>query len=114
MVRQGLAEVYRGRHPYGFDSSPYRQAEGAAPGNGAGKVVRHDDLMAESRCLSDRLCELAPLVVRTTKEIAVRTRNLPCVEAVRLGETKRIVVGGTADVAEAKAAGPSPPIDLSA
>jgi endonuclease YncB( thermonuclease family) len=27
MVRSGLAEVYRGKHPYGFDLEPYRNAE---------------------------------------------------------------------------------------
>jgi endonuclease YncB( thermonuclease family) len=32
MVRAGLAEVYRGRPPKGFDSTPYRQAEVRARG----------------------------------------------------------------------------------
>ena len=27
MVKQGLAEVYRGKYPCGFDITPYRQAE---------------------------------------------------------------------------------------
>ncbi len=68
------------------------------------KVVPHDDLMAESQLLADRLCKSAPLAVRATKEVAVRTRSLSWVEAVRFGETMRIVAGGTADVAEARAA----------
>jgi len=68
------------------------------------KVVPHDDLMAESRQLADRLCKSAPLAVRATKEVAVRTRTMPWVEAVRFGETMRLVAGRTADVAEARAA----------
>jgi enoyl-CoA hydratase/carnithine racemase len=68
------------------------------------KVVPHDDLMAESRRLADRLCKSAPLAVRATKEVAVRARSLPWVEAVRFGETMRLVVGSTADAAEGRAA----------
>jgi enoyl-CoA hydratase/carnithine racemase len=64
------------------------------------KVVPHDDLMAEARLLADRLCKSAPLAVRATKEVAVRSRSLPWIEAVRFGETMRIVAGGTTDVAE--------------
>jgi len=55
------------------------------------KVVGHDDLMTESRLLADRLCKSAPIAVRATKEVSVRTRNLSWVEAVRFGETMRIV-----------------------
>jgi enoyl-CoA hydratase/carnithine racemase len=68
------------------------------------KVVPHDDLMAEARHLADRLCQAAPLAVRTTKEVAVRSRTLPWVEAVRFGETIRLVAGSTADAAEGRAA----------
>jgi (E)-benzylidenesuccinyl-CoA hydratase len=68
------------------------------------KVVPHDDLMAEARHLAERLCQAAPLAVRATKEVAVRCRTLPWVEAVRFGETMRLVTGGTADAAEGRAA----------
>ena len=68
------------------------------------KIVPHDNLMTESRRLADRLCKSAPLAVRATKEVAVRSRSLPWIEAVRFGETMRIVAGGTADTAEARAA----------
>ena len=57
------------------------------------KVVPHDDLMAEARHLAERLCQAAPLAVRATKEVAVRSRTLPWVEAVRFGETMRLVAG---------------------
>ena len=65
------------------------------------KLVPHDDLMTEARLLADRLCKSAPLAVRATKEVAVRSRMLPWTEAVRFGETMRIVAGSAADVAEA-------------
>lgn len=68
------------------------------------KVVPHDDLMAEAQRLAQRLCQSAPLAVRATKEVAVRARTLPWVEAVRFGETMRLVAGHTADAVEGRAA----------
>ncbi|MCZ6873811.1 MAG: enoyl-CoA hydratase-related protein [bacterium] len=68
------------------------------------KVVRHDDLMTEARSLANRLCQSAPLAVRATKEVAVRTRSLPWVESVRFGETMRMVVNHTDDATEGRAA----------
>jgi len=68
------------------------------------QVVPHNDLLAEARRLAERLCQSAPLAVRATKEVAVRARTLPWVEAVRFGETMRLVTGSTADAAEGRAA----------
>ena len=68
------------------------------------RIVAHDDLMHEARRLADRLCESAPLAVRATKEVAVRTPSMSWVEAVRFGETMRIVAAQTDDVAEGRAA----------
>lgn len=68
------------------------------------KVIPHDDLMTEARLLADRLCKSAPLAMRATKEMAVRSRNLSWVEAVRFGETMRMVAEQTEDAAEGRAA----------
>jgi enoyl-CoA hydratase/carnithine racemase len=68
------------------------------------KVVPHDDLLTEARHLAARLCQSAPLAVRATKEVAVRSRQLPWIEAVRFGETMRLVAGATADATEGRAA----------
>jgi len=68
------------------------------------KVVPHDTLITEARTLAERLCKSAPLAVRATKEVAVRTRTMPWVESVRFGETMRIVAGRTEDVGEARQA----------
>jgi E-phenylitaconyl-CoA hydratase len=68
------------------------------------KVVPHDHLLTEARRLAERLCQSAPLAVRATKEVAVRSRTLSWVEAVRFGETMRLVAGSTADAAEGRAA----------
>jgi enoyl-CoA hydratase/carnithine racemase len=57
----------------------------------AGWVVPHDSLMDEARGLADRLLRAAPLAQRATKEVAVRTAHLSTVEAIRFGETMRIV-----------------------
>ena len=70
----------------------------------AWKVVPHDELMGEARALAERLAASAPLAARATKEVAARTRTMPWVEAVRFGETMRIVAGATEDAAEGIAA----------
>lgn len=61
------------------------------------RVVPHDDLMAEARALADRLCASAPLATRATKEVAVRTADMGWTEAVRFGETMRLVANATDD-----------------
>ena len=68
------------------------------------KVVPHDDLMTEAQQLAERLCKSAPLAVRATKEVAVRTRTMPWIESVRFGETMRIVATNSADATEGRTA----------
>lgn len=68
------------------------------------KVVPRSELRTESLVLAERLCEGAPLAVRATKEVAVRTQTMGWTEAVRFGETMRKVAGATDDVAEGLAA----------
>jgi E-phenylitaconyl-CoA hydratase len=70
----------------------------------AGRVVPRAELLVEARRLADRLCAGAPLAVRAVKEMAYRGQHLPWVDAVRMGETMRRVVGGTDDAAEGRAA----------
>ena len=67
-----------------------------------GRVVPHDDLMAEAIQLAERLCRSAPLAVRATKEVAVRSLNLGWTEAVRFGETMRLVANATDDAVEGR------------
>ncbi len=77
----------------------------------AGWVVPHDQLMEEARALAGRLLAAAPLAARATKEVAVRAQSLPPVEAIRFGETMRIVAAATEDAKEglrAMAEGGSP------
>jgi enoyl-CoA hydratase/carnithine racemase len=66
----------------------------------AGWVVPHDDLMAEAQRLADRLTAGSPLAQRAMKEIAMRSRRLPPLEAVRFAETMRKVAAATEDAAE--------------
>ncbi len=66
----------------------------------AGWVVPHDQLLAEARALAERLLAAAPLAARATKEVAVRSQSLAPVEALRFGETMRIVAGATEDARE--------------
>jgi enoyl-CoA hydratase/carnithine racemase len=64
------------------------------------KVVPHDQLLDEAHALAARLLEGAPLAQRVMKEMAMRTRHMPVVEAIRFGETMRLVAGRTQDAAE--------------
>jgi enoyl-CoA hydratase/carnithine racemase len=70
----------------------------------AGWVVPHDDLMREAHALADRLLAAAPLAARTVKEVAVRSQAMPMLEAIRFGETMRIVALATQDAAEGTSA----------
>src|SRR5438552_8437000 len=66
----------------------------------AGWVVPHDQLLAEASRMAERLVQAAPLAARATKEVAVRSRHLPMLDAIRFGETMRKVAGATDDAAE--------------
>tara|TARA_X000000368_G_scaffold17026_1_gene13363 strand:- start:1560 stop:2339 length:780 start_codon:yes stop_codon:yes gene_type:complete len=68
------------------------------------KVCEADDLMKEANKLAKQLCRSAPLAVRATKEVATRTQNMGWIEAVRFGETMRIVANQTEDAAEGRTA----------
>jgi E-phenylitaconyl-CoA hydratase len=69
-----------------------------------GKVVPHDELLDEARALAARLTRGAPIAQRAMKEVAMRTRTMPMLEAIRFGETMRIVAGATDDAVEGGAA----------
>ena len=64
------------------------------------RVVEHDRLLEEAHALAERLVAAAPLAQRAMKEVAVRAGALPGLEAIRFGETLRLVVGSTEDAAE--------------
>ena len=70
----------------------------------AGWVVPHERLMDEARALAARLLAGAPLAARAIKEVAVRSRTLPTLEAIRFGETMRKVAAATDDAAEGRRA----------
>ena len=64
------------------------------------RVVPHDTLLEEANALAKRLLNGAPLAQRVMKEMAMRTRHMATLEAIRFGETMRQVAGGTQDAAE--------------
>jgi E-phenylitaconyl-CoA hydratase len=64
------------------------------------KVVPHDTLLEEAHALARRLLKGAPLAQRAMKEMAMRTRHMATLEAIRFGETMRQVAGSTRDAAE--------------
>ena len=64
------------------------------------KVVPHETLLDEARALATRLRNGAPLAQRVMKEMAMRTRHMPTLEAIRFGETMRLVAARTQDAAE--------------
>jgi len=64
------------------------------------KVVPHAELMSQAHALADRLVASAPIASRVVKEVATRTQNMGWTEAVRFGETMRIVANQSNDSAE--------------
>jgi enoyl-CoA hydratase/carnithine racemase len=64
------------------------------------RVVPHETLLDEANALARRLVSGAPLAQRAMKEVAMRTRHMATLEAIRFGETMRIVAGRTLDAAE--------------
>ena len=66
------------------------------------KVVEHDTLMDEANALADRLVKSAPIASRVVKEVAIRTQDMGWTEAVRFGETMRIVANQTDDASEGR------------
>jgi E-phenylitaconyl-CoA hydratase len=68
------------------------------------RVVPHDTLLEEANALAQRLLRGAPLAQRAMKEMAMRTRHMATVEAIRFGETMRQVASGSQDVAEGRLA----------
>jgi E-phenylitaconyl-CoA hydratase len=68
------------------------------------RVVPAAALLDEANALATRLCAVAPLAARATKEVATRTAEMGWVEAVRFGETMRIVANATDDALEGRSA----------
>jgi enoyl-CoA hydratase/carnithine racemase len=66
----------------------------------AGWVVPRERQMDEARSLAERLLAGAPLAARAIKEVAVRSRHLSSVDAIRFGETMRKVAAATEDARE--------------
>jgi E-phenylitaconyl-CoA hydratase len=64
------------------------------------RVVPHDTLLDEANALASRLLARAPLAQRAMKEMAMRTRQMATLGAIRFGETMRHVVAATPDAAE--------------
>jgi E-phenylitaconyl-CoA hydratase len=65
-----------------------------------GRVVPDESLLDETMALARRLTRGAPLAQRAMKEVAMRTRGMPPLEALRFGETMRRVASATDDAAE--------------
>ncbi len=68
------------------------------------RVVPANTLLDEANALAERLCTVAPLAARATKEVAMRAAEMGWLEAVRFGETMRIVANATDDAVEGRAA----------
>ncbi len=68
------------------------------------EVTAGDELDDAALHLASRLCQGAPLAVRATKEMAARGPAMSWIEAVRMGEAMRRVVGTSEDSAEGRQA----------
>ena len=77
----------------------------------AWRLAPDDELLDQATEFAVRLTRGAPLAQRATKEMAHRARELPWVDAVRMGEAMRRVVAATDDATEgmrARAEGRAP------
>ena len=70
----------------------------------AGWVVPHDQLMNEARPWPIACLPRPRLAARASKEVAVRSQSLSPVEAIRFGETMRLVAISTEDAKEGRRA----------
>jgi enoyl-CoA hydratase/carnithine racemase len=68
------------------------------------RVVPHDTLLDEAHALAQRLLGGSPVAQRVMKEMAMRTRHMATLEAIRFGETMRQVASATEDAAEGRQA----------
>jgi len=64
------------------------------------RVVPAGEALAAAETLAQRLCRNGPLAVRCTKEVAVRSLQVPFGEAVRMGESLRRLVMASEDARE--------------
>jgi E-phenylitaconyl-CoA hydratase len=64
------------------------------------RVVPHDRLLDEAHALAMRLQNGGPVAQRAMKEMAMRTRHMAPLEAIRFGETMRHVALATQDATE--------------
>ncbi|HEY2330753.1 MAG TPA: enoyl-CoA hydratase/isomerase family protein [Acidimicrobiales bacterium] len=62
-----------------------------------GRVVPHESLAEEATALAARLVAGAPLAQRAMKEVARRSAGMTSIDAIRFGETMRLVVAATDD-----------------
>lgn len=68
------------------------------------RITEPDELLDQARAWATTLTQAAPLAQRATKEVAWRSRELGWIEAVRFGETMRLVAGATDDASEGRRA----------
>ena len=64
------------------------------------RVVSHDRVKTEAESFAQRLCRNGPVALRCTKEVAVRSLDMPFVDAVRMGESLRRLATQSEDAAE--------------
>ncbi|MCS7207654.1 MAG: enoyl-CoA hydratase-related protein [Dehalococcoidia bacterium] len=64
------------------------------------RIVPRERLLAEAEALAQSLLENAPLAVWATKEVAVRSTEMPFDHAWRLGESLRYIVNQSQDARE--------------
>ena len=64
------------------------------------RVVPAGQALAAATALAERICANAPLAVRATKELAVRSTEMPFEHAWRLGESLRYALSRTEDARE--------------
>jgi E-phenylitaconyl-CoA hydratase len=64
------------------------------------EVVAHDRVLARARELAEQICANAPMAVKMTKELALRSRDLTLADGVRLYQALNRIVESSEDTEE--------------
>jgi len=68
------------------------------------EVVAHDQVLARARALAEQICANAPMAVRMTKELALRSRDMSLADGVRYYQALQMAIEASADLVEGTSA----------
>ena len=68
------------------------------------EVVAHDQVLARARAVAEQICANAPMAVRMTKELALRSRDMSLADGVRYYQALQKTIEASEDLVEGTSA----------